>query len=123
MNAPDRSTAHRSTPSDRSAASRPGGSHNLDDVAALFPGMEVFHDLRITGQGDTALLCSLSGLLNSQGARIVNLSLRGCGETDSSIKCRLSGLTASRANDLVTRLTAQPAVSAARVEHVILRSR
>ena len=97
------------------------GRNGLEDVATLFPGMEVFHDLRIAGLGNTLLLSRLTELLESEGAETLSLSLRGCGEKESSIKCRLKGLTASRANDLVTRLAQQPNVTSARVEHVILR--
>ena len=125
MNAPDISINRNATAKGRDDAPIASGrGHGLDDVATLFPGMEVFHDLRISGDGDSALLCAVSNALNGQGARIVNLSLRGGGGEDGQtcIKCRLSGLTSKSANEMVGRLAQQGAISSARVEHVILRA-
>ncbi len=127
MNAPDFSIAAqaslKSPEANTPQPSRPAGGHSLDDVATLFPGMEVFHDLRIAGRGDAALLCGVSSLLNDRKAKIVHFSLRGGHLGESSIKCRLAGLSSSAANDLVAELTRRAEVTSARVEHVILRSK
>ena len=128
MNAPDFSIAAQASVKSPEAnipqPSRPKDSgHSLDDVATLFPGMEVFHDLRIAGRGDATLLCGISGLLNGQNAKIVHFSLRGGHSGESNIKCRLAGLSSSAANDLVAELARRAEVTSARVEHVILRSK
>lgn len=133
MNAPDRSITATTdakapgpyAPVRRTAPAPAGQGHGLDDVAALFPGMEVFHDLRISGEGDAALLCAVSSALNSGGARIISLSLRNgdCGGGQCCISCRLSDLTSKAAKELVARLTALDNVASARLEHVILRSK
>lgn len=123
MNAPDisRYTTLTANSRDDVPASAAKGQ-GLDDVAALFPGMEVFHDLRISGTGDAQLLCGVSSLLNRERAQIVSLSLRNSNDGPTCIKCRLSGLTSKDANELVKTLLRQDDITSARVEHVILKT-
>ncbi|WP_282607717.1 hypothetical protein [Pelagibius sp. Alg239-R121] len=94
----------------------------LDDVALLFPEMEVFHDLRISGDEDWHLLSAVTNRLGGQGARIVSLSLRKGDGSQTCIKCRLAGLTSKRVNELVGQLAQEERITSARVEHVILKS-
>lgn len=107
----------------RKARSTVAGDENaLDDIAPLFPGMEVFHDLQISGDGDCRLLASVSDLLAAWNATIVSLSLRRCDPGRASIRCRLSGLTSKDAKDVVGQLLGQRDITSARLEHVILRN-
>ncbi len=123
MNAPDISM-NATTPRDNrdNNPNASGNGQGLDDVATLFPGMEVFHDLRISGQGDAQLLCSIASRLSAEGMRVISLSLRNPNNAQTCIKCRLSGLTSREANDLVKTLLRQGDITSARVEHVILRT-
>lgn len=123
MNAPDISLNAKISVNSRDASPTPANDgQGLDDVAALFPGMEVFHDLLISGNGDAQLLCAVSRLLNEEGAKIISLSLRASNDAQTCIKCRLSGLTSRDANELVKTLLRQDDIISARVEHVILRA-
>ncbi|TQV74459.1 hypothetical protein [Denitrobaculum tricleocarpae] len=128
MNAPDISIKSKISSESRSEAAKPetrAGNRSgdgLDDVAALFPGMEISHDLRISGQGDAQLLCSVSPLLKGKGAKIITLSLRSGNAGQTSIKCRLSGLTSRAARELVADLLHRAEVTSAQVEHVILKA-
>lgn len=123
MNAPDISMNATIPARSRDAAAvAASDGQGLDDVATLFPGMVVFHDLLISGHGESQLLCSVASRLNEEGAKVNSLSLRTSNETQTCIKCRLSGLTSRDANELVKTLLAQEDITSARVEHVILKA-
>ncbi len=123
MNAPDISINATIPLNSRDNSPKPtGNGQGLDDVATLFPGMEIFHDLRISGQGDAQLLCSIASRLNAEDVRVISLSLRNPENAQTCIKCRLSGLTSRDANDLVKSLLLEEDITSARVEHVILRA-
>jgi hypothetical protein len=124
MNAPEFTSAPNIPVSNRENHPAPScheGS-GLDDAAALFPGMEVFHDLRISGSQDWQLLASVSKEVGSKGAKIVSLSLRRSDDGQSWIRCRLAGLASREADSITRRLIRETCVTSARVEHVILRS-
>ncbi len=128
MNAPDISINARISAERKIDTPEPGlvtperNGQGLDDVAALFPGMEVYHDLRISGRGDAQLLCSVSHILNGSGAKIVSFSLRTSDNGRSNIKCRLSGVTSKDANEIVEQLLQPGEITSAQVEHVVLRA-
>ncbi len=123
MNAPDIPARLNITAKQRDDSQSSGSAgQSLDDVASLFPGMSVFHDLHISGEGDTELLHAVSILIRDLGVKIVKFTLRGCDSGQTCVKCRLSGLTSEGARELVGRLLVQRDVKTARVEHVILRA-
>ena len=123
MNAPDVSTNAPIPANDRKGTSTSARDETaLDDIATLFPGMEIFHDLQISGDGGTRLLARVSDLLTAWNATTVSLSLRHCDGGRASIRCRLSGLTSKGAKDVVGQLLQQREITSARLEHVILRA-